>query len=154
MDNLRAAILRPQLRQFDADCAAWTARYRTVEEGLRNVPGLNVIERPDAEDFVGSSIQFLLPDWPAADVQSVVDGCKARGVELKWFGAAAPQGFTSTYADWRYADPEVLPATDEILAGLLDMRLPLTFSLDDCALIARIIADEVRRGSAARPAAE
>jgi hypothetical protein len=29
------------------------------------------------------------------------------------------------------------------LAGLLDMRLPLTFSLEDCALIARIIRDVV-----------
>jgi len=29
------------------------------------------------------------------------------------------------------------------LAGLIDMRLPLTFSLFDCALIARIIRAEV-----------
>ena len=33
MDNLRAAILRPQLARLDADCAAWTARYRAVEAG-------------------------------------------------------------------------------------------------------------------------
>ncbi len=36
-----------------------------------------------------------------------------------------------------------MPATDRILAGIIDMRLPLTFSLDDCALIARIIRAEV-----------
>ena len=30
-----------------------------------------------------------------------------------------------------------------VLAGLVDMRIPLTFSLDDCALIARIIRAEV-----------
>src|SRR5690606_31406486 len=40
MDNLRAAILRPQLRQLPAQCQAWTARYRVVEEGLRGVHGL------------------------------------------------------------------------------------------------------------------
>ncbi len=45
MDNLRAAILRPQLAKLDAQCAAWNARYRVVEEGLRNTPGLTVIER-------------------------------------------------------------------------------------------------------------
>ena len=154
MDNLRAAILRPQLRRLDADCVAWTERYRAVEAGVRNLPGLRVIERPDKEAFVGSSIQFRLSDWPADDIQRFVDRCKARGVELKWFGAPEPQGFTSTYADWHYARPERLPATDSVLAGLLDMRIPLTFSLEDCALIARIIADEVRRVSAARPAAE
>jgi hypothetical protein len=36
-----------------------------------------------------------------------------------------------------------LPKSDRILAGLIDMRLPLTFSLEDCALIARIIRAEV-----------
>ncbi|MDU8945854.1 DegT/DnrJ/EryC1/StrS family aminotransferase [Ovoidimarina sediminis] len=154
MDNLRAAVLREQLKHLDTDCVAWTERYRAVEAGLRNLPGLRVIERPEKEAFVGSSIQFRLPDWPAPDVAAFVERCKARGVELKWFGAAEPQGFTSTYADWRYAEPERLPETDRVLAGLLDMRIPLTFSLDDCALIARIISDEARRGSAARPAAE
>jgi hypothetical protein len=36
-----------------------------------------------------------------------------------------------------------MPATDRVLAGIIDMRLPLTFDLDDCALIARIIRAEV-----------
>ena len=147
MDNLRAAILRPQLTRIDADCAAWTERYRAVEAGLRGVPGLTVIERPQAEAFVGSSIQFLLPDWPEAAIRRVIDGCLARGVELKWFGAADPHGFTSTYAHWRYAAPDPLPDSDRVLKGLLDMRLPLTFSLDDCALLGRIIASEVQRAS-------
>jgi hypothetical protein len=36
-----------------------------------------------------------------------------------------------------------MPKSDRILAGLIDMRIPLTFSLADCALIARIIRAEV-----------
>lgn len=36
-----------------------------------------------------------------------------------------------------------MPATDRVLAGIVDMRVPLTFTLDDCALIARIIRSEV-----------
>ena len=36
-----------------------------------------------------------------------------------------------------------LPQTDAVLAGLLDLRLPLTFNLEDCALIARIIRADV-----------
>ncbi|MEM9342213.1 MAG: DegT/DnrJ/EryC1/StrS family aminotransferase [Pseudomonadota bacterium] len=145
MDNLRAAILRPQLTRLDADCAAWTARYRAVEVGLRDVPGLTLIERPAQEDFVGSSFQFRLPDLSDYEIEAFVDACRARGVELKWFGAAAPAGFTSTYAHWHYASPFPLPETDSVLASLLDMRIPLTFSLDDCAIIARIIADEARK---------
>ncbi len=142
MDNLRAAILRPQLRVLPGQCAAWNARYRVVEEGLRGTPGLGVVERPEQESYVGSSIQFLLLDWSDAAIAKVIERCLARGVELKWFGGAAPTGFTSRYDSWRYAPSEPMPKTDRILKGILDMRLPLTFSLEDCALIARIIRAE------------
>ncbi|SPF75934.1 dTDP-3-amino-3,4,6-trideoxy-alpha-D-glucose transaminase [Aliiroseovarius pelagivivens] len=145
MDNLRAAILRPQLAKLDVQSAAWNARYRVVEEGLRNTPGLTVIERPEAEDYVMSSFQFLLLDWSEEAVTEVVSQCAECGVELKWFGGAEPAGFTSRYDSWRYADTPELPKTDRILKGILDLRLPLTFSLDDCALIARIIRDVVGR---------
>ena len=36
-----------------------------------------------------------------------------------------------------------MPKSDRILAGVIDMRLPLTFSLEDCAVIGRIIRAEV-----------
>ena len=138
MDNLRAAILRPQLRRLEAQVDRWNERYAVVADGLRGTPGLHLAER-----YVGSSIQFLLPGWTAEAVQEVLSRCAARGVELKWFGGAEPSGFTSRYDSWRYAPSEPMPQTDRILRGLLDMRLPLTFSLEDCALIARIIRAEV-----------
>ncbi len=143
MDNLRAAILRPQLARLQAQCEAWNARYGVVEAGLRGTPGLRVVERPEPEYFVGSSIQFLLLDWSEEKIGAVLARCAARGVELKWFGGAEPTGFTSRYDSWRYVDAERMPGSDRILKGILDMRLPLTFSLDDCALIARIIRAEV-----------
>ena len=74
-----------------------------IEDGLRATPGLTIVERPKQEVFVGSSIQFLLLDWSAEDVNTVVDRCKARGVELKWFGGREPVAFTSRYDSWRYA---------------------------------------------------
>ena len=128
---------------FDAQCAAWTARYRVVEEGLRGTPGLTVVERPEEEEFVGSSIQFLLLDWAEEKINAVLRRCAARGVELKWFGGAEPAGFTSRYDSWRYAPSMPMPESDRILKSILDMRLPLTFGFDDCALIARIIRAEV-----------
>ena len=143
MDNLRAAILRPQLRRLGEQCEAWNARYRVVEAGLRGTPGLRVVERPEDEYFVGSSIQFLLLDWTEERIAQVLKRCAARGVELKWFGGAEPVGFTSRYDSWRYAPSEPMPGSDRVLKAILDMRLPLTFSLQDCALIARIIRAEV-----------
>ena len=143
MDHLRAAILRPQLADLANQCARWNESYKTVEEGLRNTPGLKLTERPDEETFVGSSIQFLLLDWSEAKVQEVIRRCAERGVELKWFGGAEPAGFTSRYDSWRYAPSDPMPATDRVLRAIVDMRLPLTFSLEDCAQIARIIKEEV-----------
>ncbi|NIZ12378.1 DegT/DnrJ/EryC1/StrS aminotransferase family protein [Phaeobacter sp. HF9A] len=143
MDNLRAAILRPQLRDLDAQVARWNERYHVLEEGLRDTPGLTLVARPEAERYVGSSIQFLLLDWAPEAVQAVLARCAARGVELKWFGGAEPVAFTSRYDSWRYAPEQHLPESDRILAGIIDMRVPLTFSLEDCALIACIIRAEV-----------
>ncbi len=153
MDNLRAAILRPQIGMLDDRRARWRALYQAMEAGLEGVPGLQLIPRPQHEDYMGSSFQFLLPGWEPARVTALVAGAAARGVELKWFGATDPQGFTSRYAHWRYAAPEPLAQTDRILSGLIDMRLPLTFTPADVALIARIIAEETAAAASARAAA-
>ena len=147
MDAVRAAILRPQLADLPAQVARWNALYHAVEAGLRGTPGLHLIARDPREGIVGSSFQFLLPGWPAAAIEALVARCAARGVELKWFGAEEPRAFTSRYDSWRYAPAQHLPRTDAILAGLIDMRLPLTFSTGDAALIAEIIGDEVRTGA-------
>ncbi|MEM8824312.1 MAG: aminotransferase class I/II-fold pyridoxal phosphate-dependent enzyme [Pseudomonadota bacterium] len=143
MDELRAAILRPQLGDLPRQAARWTALYHALEAGLRDVPGLSVIERPAAEDFVGSSLQVLADD--PARVPAFLAACAERGVEWKWFGHAEAHGFTSAHRHWGYVPPQSLPRTDALLARLLDIRLPLTFDEADCALIARIATDEAVR---------
>ncbi|AUC55079.1 aminotransferase [Sagittula sp. P11] len=143
MDNLRAAILRPQLASLGAQVARWNARYAVVEAGLADTPGLTLVARDPKEVPVGSSFQFLLLDWSDEAIAEVLRRCAARGVELKWFGGAEPTGFTSRYDSWRYVEAERMPASDRILKGIVDMRLPLTFSEEDCALIARIVRAEV-----------
>ena len=145
MDNLRAAILRPQLADLPAQVARWAALHDAMEDGLGNLPNLRRIDRDPGLDRVGSSFQFRLPDHSEEAMQAFVARCTARGVELKWFGARRAVGFTSTYRNWAYAETPELPQTDRVVAGLLDMRLPLTFTVEDCRLIARIIADEVAR---------
>jgi dTDP-4-amino-4,6-dideoxygalactose transaminase len=143
MDNLRAAILLPQLATLETNIDRWNDRHDLIANRLRAVAGVYVPNRPPQERYVGSSFQFLIPDASAETVQQVVAGAKALGVELKWFGAASPVGFTSNHQSWRYVTPQDLPRTDAILAGLLDMRIPLTFSLEDCAHVADIIVHAV-----------
>ncbi|MDH3667501.1 MAG: DegT/DnrJ/EryC1/StrS family aminotransferase [Paracoccaceae bacterium] len=141
IDNLRAAILRPQLKTLSEQVERWNARYRVIEGVLAPVPGLALRQIPNAETHVGSSIQFRAPTLGPDQLRAAIADCAARGVELKWFGPDEPHGYTSRHVSWRYAPVQALPRTDRILATLLDMRIPLTFSPEDCALIAEIIAD-------------
>lgn len=140
MDNLRASILLTQLASLETNIDRWNDRHDLVADRLRGVLGVYVPHRPKEERYVGSSFQFLMPGASAATMQQVVSDAKSLGVELKWFGADSPVGFTSNHQSWRYVMPQELPKTDAILAGLLDIRIPLTFSLEDCAQVADIIS--------------
>lgn len=140
MDNLRAAILRPQLARIEDAASRWNQRYEAVARRLSDNPALVLPHRPAAETFIGSSIQFRIPAISGEAAQRFVQDTARLGVELKWFGAAEPVGFTSAHRSWHYVAPQSLPRTDAVLAGLFDMRLPLTFSLEDCDHIGRIIA--------------
>ena len=143
MDALRAAILRPQLALLDPNVARWNMRYAIVEERLKTHSKITTIALPVQETHVGSSIQFRMPDLTSLQRRAIVAAASARGVELKWFGAAEPVGFTSAHPSWHYVATQDLPQTDTILATLFDMRLPLSFSQADCALIADLICDTV-----------
>jgi len=143
MDNLRAAILRAQLPQLDANCRRWTERYRALEQRLRQSPHLQLPTRSEAEAFVGSSLQFRVEGLSKGRQAKFVAACAARGVELKWFGDAEPRGFTSRYDSWRYIEQQrPLPQTLQILDTTFDLRIPLTFSCEDMMLIGDIIAGE------------
>lgn len=144
MDNLRAAILRAQLPLLDDNCARWNALYQAAEAGLADIKGVALPNRPQQESYVASSIQFRTPGLSEEKIQALIAQCAARGVELKWFGSALPQGFTSRYDSWRYLGkaPE-LPQTLDVLSTTLDMRLPLTFTTEDMGIITAIIGDEM-----------
>lgn len=144
MDNLRAAILRPQLADLEAQCERWNQSYKTLEKVLNNCPYISIPERPADEQFVASSIQFSVPKFSSEKILELVKNCQTRGVIIKWFGAKEPQDYTSRYDSWRYIEQmPYLPKTERVLSTLLDMRIPLTFSHQDCELIAEIIVEVV-----------
>jgi len=141
MDNLRAAILRPQLNSLEENIKRWNKRYKVVEKKLQKVTGVVLPERTDEEYYVGSSIQFRIPGISHTDSKKFIESCKKLGVEIKWFGDNNPAGFTSNHKSWLYFKRQKLENSDRILSGLFDLRLPLTFSLDDCSLLSDIISE-------------
>ena len=145
MSNLQAAILRPQLRRLDERVAAWNERYAALESALRAAEVIQVPRRDPQEHFVGSSIQFTLLNAAAKQIEHFLNVCLTRGVEIKWFGWREPQGYTSSYESWQYIrEPQTLAKTKVILDGLCDMRIPLTFTLEDCHTIGSIITTTAR----------
>ena len=144
LDHLRAAIIRSQMTHLDDNIARWNMLYNALDADLRTIDGVSLPVRPQSEFFVGSSIQFRVDSIAKSDIPDFLSRCTARGVDLKWFGADRPTAFTSRYDSWEYLDdiPE-LPATKAALDKVIDMRVPLTFTIDDCAIITEIIKEEV-----------
>jgi dTDP-4-amino-4,6-dideoxygalactose transaminase len=147
MSNLVAALIRPQLADLDRQCRRWNERYDLIEAELAGVDHIRVPKRQTKEGYVGSSLQFTLTEVDYAAVEVFLKTCARCGVEIKWFGAKEPIGFTSSWESWQYVkNCQPLPRTRKTLDFLCDFRIPLTFSLEDCKTVAAVIkqvADEV-----------
>lgn len=144
MDELRASILRAQLTGLDENIERWNTREAAVADALRDVEGLSLPVKHPLAFEVRSSIQCRIPEAPPDQIKNLVASCSQRGVELKWFGDDVPRGYTSQYSHWAYLDSPDMPKTNTTLSTLLDMRIPLSFSVEDCTLIGEIIAEEIR----------
>lgn len=144
MDNLRAAILRPQLPDLDSNAKRWNSRYELLATELSVCDAIKLPERRTREQAVSSSLQFMIPGINATQAKQFLDDLQQRNVELKWFGRREPHGFTSQHSSWRYLEQQSLPHTDAILAELFDIRLPLTFSESDCQHLGKIIVDTIQ----------
>ena len=142
MSNLVAAIVRPQLGDVLADrCRRWNERHGWLAQGLAALPGVRLPQRPAAERYVQSSIQFLLPQHTPERMAAFVAEAARRGVHVKWFGAPQAAGFTSTWRHWRYLEGEQhLPNARRVMAGLCDLRIPLALTRADCDFIVAKIA--------------
>lgn len=144
MDNLRAAILLPQLKSLNQKCISWNERYHSMHQIFQLSPHIELIVRDAKEQFVASSIQFFVPTLLPSGFQSLIDQCEAKGVTIKWFGDSEPSGYTSKYDSWHYLkDQTRLESTEHILGKLIDIRIPLTFTIDDCITVAEIVSKEV-----------
>ena len=139
---MRAAILRPQLKTLDDSGRRWNERFDAFSSQLKtNANAISLPQRHPKAYEIPSSIQFQIPSFSDEQNLRFLDTCAQRGVDIKWFGADEPKAYTSRYDSWQYLEATALPNTDLLLKRLYDCRLPLTFSVGDCATIGSIIAD-------------
>jgi len=151
MSALAAALLRPQLALLPARVARWRAIHAHLAALLAGIPHLVLPARPPEEGFVPSSLQFSLSGLDRERARRFVAGCRAHGVHLKWFGDEQPEGFTSRHDHWGYLDPGAEARTaDRVLAGLCDLRLPLSLGDDDCRTVAAVLEEAMHAALEAR----
>lgn len=140
MSAWAAAVARPQLELLPGRIKAMNNLYRTLESQLREIPAVRVPERSPGEDFVGSSIQFNVPEFTVAQMEAFVQYCSERGLHINWFGRSRMLGFTSRPDHWAFiGEPQELPRTAVILRTLCDLRLPPAMEERHCGVAAGLI---------------
>jgi dTDP-4-amino-4,6-dideoxygalactose transaminase len=144
MSALSAALLRPQLAELPRRARRWNEIHDRIADGLKNHPHVHVPKRGGGQIFSATSVQFSLVDLAPDVIAAVLDRAKARGLPIKWFGAERQAGFTSAPRHWAYAGAQGgLARTHAVLAGLCDIRTPVTLTDADCDLIAAIVIDAI-----------
>ena len=140
MSSLAAAVLRPQLKHLDERNGAWRQVYDWLAPLVDAIAHLQVPSRPDKEQFVPSSLQFLIRNLTPEECACFVAEADDHGVHVKWFGKPDPVGFTSRHDHWQYVRHSgSVPRADTVLMQLCDLRLPPTLSARDCRTIATVL---------------
>ncbi len=148
MSNLVAALALPQLPLIAGRVADWNASHDRMAARLAADPRFSLAERPQAEAYAQSSLQFRLPGADAGQMVRYVAAARGAGVMVKWFGTALAEGYTSSPPHWIGADASVVPRACAIQATLCDIRIPLGLRVQDCDRITDVLiaaASEIDR---------
>lgn len=150
LQNLSAAVIRPQLPELARRVRDGLANHDYVAGELNKSPWLNVPPALAPETRAPDSIQFNLVDF-ARDEDAVAfqDAAAARGVKVQVFGLSTDNA--RAFWNWQFIPGERpdLPKTRAMLTRACDVRLParLTRSELDFIINALVMAAEDVMGS-------
>ncbi|MCV9937270.1 DegT/DnrJ/EryC1/StrS aminotransferase family protein [Boseaceae bacterium BT-24-1] len=151
MTALAAALLRPQLSDLPRRARRWNAIHDRIAAGIARSQHLRLPQRPDKARYSATSVQFSLFGFDEPEIRAFLESCAGRGLPVKWFGAGRQHGFTSAPRHWRYAGPQgAMDQTHAVLAGLCDIRTPLSLTDQDCDLVAAIVREAIETVVSAR----
>jgi dTDP-4-amino-4,6-dideoxygalactose transaminase len=154
MTALAAALLRPQLHDLPRRAARWNAIHDRIGAAIARSQHVRLPPRSPKERYGATSVQFSLMGFEDDEISAVLERCAARGLPIKWFGAGRQRGFTSAPRHWRYAGEQgPMAQTHAVLAGLCDIRTPLSLTDADCDLVAEILREAIETVVSARAAA-
>jgi len=142
MNNLTAAILRPQIDLIDERITSYKEKHNCLVEILSTIECINIPQAVDASDHVGDSLQFNLIDFDRQHVDDFVSRCADKGVKIQIFGL---DDNARDFRNWKYSFDETpdMNSTANIIACACDLRLPITFTMEDIELLGAIISEVI-----------
>ena len=142
MNNLTAAILRPQVELIDERIESYKEKHDRLITILSDIKCINIPEPVDNAEHVGDSLQFNLVDFSKDEVNDFVARCADKGVKIQIFGI---DDNARDFRNWQYSFDETpdLDNTADIISCACDLRLPMTFTLEDIELLGAIIKEVI-----------
>ncbi len=144
MQNLSAAVIRPQLPEVANRVALGRAGHDRVAEQLTTCPHFAVPAPLPGEDRAPDSIQFnLIGDWTDAEAIQFQSYAKDHGVTVQVFGLS--DGNARAFWNWEFLGPAPeLPKTRAMLMRACDVRLPTRLTHAELDYIANALISAAR----------
>lgn len=136
MQNLSAAVIRPQLPELAGRVARGLANHDRVAAQLNASPWLSVPPALPPEDRAPDSIQFNLLGFDNdAEARAFQAASAARGVAVQVFGLS--QDNARAFWNWQFlGETPDLPQTRAMLMRACDVRLPVRLTEAELDFIA------------------
>ncbi len=146
LNNISAAIIRPQLPEIARRVTDGRANHDYVAKLLNASPWLQVPEKLEKENRAPDSIQFNLVGLSDEETRAFANAAAARGVKVQVFGLSADNA--RAFWNWHFLPGETpdLPRTRAMLMRACDTRLPARLKRTELDLIAGALtsaADDV-----------
>jgi dTDP-4-amino-4,6-dideoxygalactose transaminase len=137
MQNLSAAVIRPQLPEVGRRVRDGRANHDHVAARLNTSPWLRVPDALPPEERAPDSIQFNLVGMESDDLaRAFAAAAEARGVKVQVFGLSTDNA--RAFWNWNFIPGErpELPKTRAMLMRACDVRLPARLQRADLDYIA------------------
>ena len=136
MNNLSAAVLRPQIAEVPRRARDGRGNHDYVAGLLNASPWLNVPPALDRELRAPNSIQLNLRGFDGDDkARAFQRSAQARGAEVQVFGLSADNA--RAFWNWGFLPPQTaLERTRAMLMRACDVRLPARLSRDELDFLA------------------
>ena len=141
MQNLSAAVIRPQLPEVAGRVAKGRAGHDLVADRLNQSAHLSVPPPLGPEERAPDSIQFnLTGEWTDTQARAFQAEAKRRGITVQIFGLSEDNA--RAFWNWQFlGETPDLPKTRAMLMRAGDVRLPTRLTEDELTFIATAIFD-------------